>query len=112
VTDDALSLGDVLRHAKQMQQHLLLAQAELAETEVTGSAGGGQVIVIMRGTGEVSRVRFDQALVDQGDAEELAALTLTALRNATDAVNSLTSGRMAAVVGGLSGALGRPAGHQ
>jgi DNA-binding YbaB/EbfC family protein len=108
VTDDAPSLADVIRHAKDMQQHLLLAQAELAKTEVTGSAGGGQVTVVMRGTGEVSGITFDQAAIDEGDPEALAALTLTALHHATDAVKSLTTERMAAVTNGLGEAFGQP----
>ena len=38
-----------------MQQQLAEAQAELAEAEVTGTAGGGLVTVTMTGGGEVTR---------------------------------------------------------
>ena len=101
------TLRDVMKRVQELQQHMLSAQAELAETEVTGSAGGGLVTVTMLGNGEVSGVRFDQAALDEGDAESLAALTLTALRQATETVKSLTTQRMATATG-LDGALGKP----
>jgi DNA-binding YbaB/EbfC family protein len=88
---------DLMRHAQEMQHELVLAQTELAETEVTGTAGGGLVTVIMRGDGEVTRVAFDQAAVDQGDADALAALTFTAIRNATDTIKSIAADKMASV---------------
>jgi nucleoid-associated protein EbfC len=74
---EPLTLRDLMRRAQEMQQHMVHAQSELAQTEVTGTAGGGLVTVTMLGTGEISSVRFDQAAVDEGDAEALAALTLT-----------------------------------
>jgi DNA-binding YbaB/EbfC family protein len=105
---EPLTLHDLIRRTQEMQQHMVHAQSELAQTEVTGTAGGGLVTVTMLGTGEVSSVRFDQAAVDEGDAEALAALTMTALRHATDAVKALTAQRMGAVAGGFDGGPGRP----
>jgi hypothetical protein len=93
-----VTLRDLLSRA---QQHLLHAQSELAQAEVTGSAGGGLVTVTMQGTGEVSSVRFDQAVFDERDAEALAALTFAALRNATDAVKALTAQHMSPLTGGV-----------
>jgi DNA-binding protein YbaB len=40
-----------------MQQQLMSAQAELAEAEVDGSAGGGLVTATVSGTGELLRLR-------------------------------------------------------
>jgi DNA-binding YbaB/EbfC family protein len=111
VASESLSLRDLMQHAQEMQQQLLFAKAELEEAEVTGTAGGGLVTVTMRGDGEVTNVAFDQAAVDEGDAESLARLTLTAIRNATDAVKSVTTEKMAALTsdfrpGAGSGAIG------
>jgi DNA-binding YbaB/EbfC family protein len=102
------TLRDMIKRTQELRQHLVHAQSELAQTEVTGTAGGGLVTVTMLGSGEVSSVRFDQVAVDEGDAEALAALTMTALRHATDAVKSLTTQRMGAVANGFDDALGRP----
>ena len=111
MASESLSLRDLMQHAREMQQQLVFAKAELTETEVIGTAGGGLVTVSMRGDGEVTHVVFDQAAVDEGDAESLARLTLTAIRNATDAVKSVTMEKMAALSSDLrpgigSGAIG------
>jgi nucleoid-associated protein EbfC len=97
---------NVIKQMHNMQQQLVLMWAELAETEVTGTADEGLVTVTMRGNGEVTRVVFDQAAIDEGDAGSLAALTLTAIRRAADAVKSLTTEKMAKVTAGLKAALG------
>jgi DNA-binding YbaB/EbfC family protein len=95
-----------MQQAQEMQQQLVSAQAELAEAELTGTAGDGLVRVTMRGDGEVTRVVFDQAAIDEGDAEFLARLTLTAMREAMDAVKASSRERMAAVAGDLRAAMG------
>jgi DNA-binding YbaB/EbfC family protein len=86
-----------MRTVQEVQRELALAQTELAETEVTGTAGGGLVTVIMRGDGEVTRVAFDQAAVDQGDAGALSALTFTAIRNATDTMKAIAADKTASI---------------
>ena len=106
VAGDSLSLRDLMQQAQEMKEQLIYAHGELAEAEVTGTAGGGLVTVTMRGDGEVTRVTFDQAAVDEGDAESLARLTLTAIRHATDAIKSLTTEKMAAVSGDIRAAMG------
>ncbi len=97
---EPVTMRDLIRRMQEMRHQLVDAQSELAGTEVTGTAGGGLVTVTMLGSGEVSSVRFDQAAVDERDAEALATLTMTALRNATDAIKDVTARRMSAVVGG------------
>ena len=40
-------LGNIMKQAQEMQDNLKKAQEELATIEVTGSAGGGLVEIIM-----------------------------------------------------------------
>jgi DNA-binding YbaB/EbfC family protein len=102
---ETTTFQDLIARAQQVRQRLVLAQQDLAGAAVTGTAGGGLVAVTMRGDGTVSRVVIDQAAVDDGDAESLSALILTAITKATDSVRSLTSRRMEAVSGDLRGSL-------
>ncbi len=106
---DQTTLQDVARQARELAERLVLVQTELAEMEVTGSADGGLVTVTMRGDGELTRVAFDQAAFDQGDAESLAALTLTAIRHATDALKSLTADKMATLTADMEATIGTKA---
>jgi nucleoid-associated protein EbfC len=102
------TLQDLTEQTQELRQRLVLARTELTEMEVTGSAGG-LVTVTMRGDGEVTRVVFDQAAVDEGDAESLAALTLTAIRHATDTLKSLAADKMAALSAGIDAIWGTDA---
>jgi nucleoid-associated protein EbfC len=105
------NLQQLMKQAQKMQQQVADAQAELAEAEVTGTAGGGLVTVTMKGTGEAAAVSIDPKAVDPDDVETLEDLVLAAFHNATEAVRELTEekmGPLTAGLGGLGGGLGIP----
>lgn len=87
----------------KLQRQLAAAQAELAEAEVTGTAGGGLVAVTVSGTGEYKSVKIDPKAVDPDDVEALEDLVLAALRNASESVRTLTEEKMGPLTGGLGG---------
>ncbi len=105
------NLQQLMKQAQKMQQQMAEAQAELAEAELTGTAGGGLVTVTIKGTGEVTAVRIDPKAVDPDDVETLEDLVLAAFHNATEAVRDLTEqkmGPLTAGLGGIGGGLGLP----
>jgi nucleoid-associated protein EbfC len=97
------NLQQLLKQAQKMQQQVATAQAELAETELTGTAGGGLVTVTIRGTGEITAIHIDPNAVDPDDVETLEDLVLAALHNATEAVRVLTEEKMGPVTSGMGG---------
>ena len=101
------NLQQLLKQAQKMQEQVTNAQAELAGTALTGTAGGGLVTVTMTGTGEVTAVKIDPKAVDPDDVETLEDLVLAAVHNAAEAVRALTEQKMGPVAGGLGG-LGLP----
>lgn len=101
------NLQQLMKQAQEMQQQLATAQAELADAEVTGTAGGGLVTVVASGTGEVQSVKIDPKAVDPDDVETLEDLVLAAVRNATEAARALTEEKMGPLAGGIGG-LGLP----
>jgi DNA-binding YbaB/EbfC family protein len=96
-----------MKQAQQMQQQMVEAQAELAETELTGTAGGGLVTVTVSGAGEVKSVKIDPRAVDPEDVETLEDLVLAALHNAAEEARVLTERKLGPVTGGMGG-LGLP----
>ena len=54
-------LGNLMKQAQRMQETMQKAQAELADMEVTGQAGGGMVSVVMTGRHDVKRVAIDDS---------------------------------------------------
>lgn len=105
------NLQQIMKQAQKMQQQLAAAQAELAQTEVTGTAGGGLVTVTMSAAGEFRRVNIDPTAVDPTDVETLEDLIVAAARAAADAAQAVTESKMGPVqagLGGLGSGLGLP----
>lgn len=105
------NLQQIMKQAQKMQQQLAAAQAELAETEVTGTAGGGLVTVTMTAAGEFRSVKIDPRAVDPDDVETLEDLVLAAVHNATEearAVSDDKMGPLSAGLGGMGAGLGLP----
>jgi len=99
-------MNSLLQQAQQMTQQLGQAQQELAETEVTGTSGGGLVKVVVSGTGDVKSLVIEPEAYDADDPDALstvADLVVAALHDATDKVRKLTQEAMGPLAGGLPG---------
>jgi DNA-binding YbaB/EbfC family protein len=101
----------ILQQAQQMQEQLMSAQQELAETEVTGTAGGGLVSAVVSGNGDLKSLTIDPKVVDPDDVETLADLVIAAVRDANTRLSDIAHqkmGPLAGGFGGLGGSLGLP----
>jgi nucleoid-associated protein EbfC len=107
-----LDMQQLLQAAAAMQSQLMSAQAELAEAEVEGTAGGGLVTATVNGQGELVDLMIAAAAIDSGDPEEtaqtLADLVLAAYRDACRGVDELQQETMAPLAAGLGGGGGMP----
>ena len=101
------NMQQLMKQAQQMQKQLMAAQAELAETEVHGSAGGGLVSATITGSGELVSLTIDPKAVDPDDVETLQDLVVAAVRDAARAAGDLAAERMGPLTGGMGG-LGLP----
>lgn len=99
-------MSALLAQAQQMQQQLLQAQQQLANTEVQGQAGSGLVRVTVRGSGEVVAVAIDPKVVDPEDVETLQDLIVGALADASKQVTTLAQERLGPLAAGMGNALG------
>ena len=90
-------------------QQALSAQQELANSELTGTAGGGAVRAVVNGVGQLLDVTIDPSVIDPADPAETAAtiadLVLAAVRDAWDSAVDLQQRQLGAL-GGLGGGLG------
>ncbi|MFL6238850.1 MAG: YbaB/EbfC family nucleoid-associated protein [Actinomycetes bacterium] len=101
------NMQQLLKQAQKMQRDLATAQAELENTEVEGSAGGGLVTATVTGAGQVVSIRIDPSVVNRDDVETLEDLVVAAINDATRQAADLQSERMGPLTGGLS-SLGIP----
>jgi nucleoid-associated protein EbfC len=104
-----MGMGNLQRMAMQMQQEMERIQAELAEAEVEGSAGGGVVRAVVTGKQSLVSVTIDPSAVDSDDVEMLQDLVTVAVNEALDASRRLAEQKMGALtaMGGLGNLLGR-----
>jgi DNA-binding YbaB/EbfC family protein len=99
-------MNQMLRQAQAIQRKLAKAQEELAEMEVTGSAGGGMVTVVVTGGGEFRSITINPEAVDPDDVEMLQDMVVAACNDALRKSKELESEHL----GGITGGLGLPPG--
>ncbi|SRR6056297_783216 len=93
------NIAQLMQQAQKVQEDMKKAQAELADLEVTGQAGGGLVRVTMTGQHEVKRVVIDPEVAD--DREMVEDLVAAAVNDAVNRVQQTTQEKMKGLAGGL-----------
>ena len=101
------NMQQLMKQAQKMQQQLQAAQAELAETRIEGTAGGGLVVATVTGNSELLELTISPEAVDPSDLETLQDLVVAAVRDATRKAGELAADKMGPLTGGMSG-LGIP----
>jgi nucleoid-associated protein EbfC len=96
-----MGMANLQRMAMQMQQEMARIQAELAETEVRGTAGGGVVEAVVTGKQELRSITIDPAAVDPDDVEMLQDLVVAATNAGIRAAQAMVAEEMGKVTGGL-----------
>ena len=94
-------LGNIMKQAQAMQENLRKAQEELAKIEVTGTAGGGLVTILMTCRHDVRRVQIDASLL-KDDKEVLEDLIAAAMNDAVRKVEKATQEKMSGLTAGLN----------
>jgi DNA-binding YbaB/EbfC family protein len=93
-------IGNIMKQAQLMQENLQKAQAQIAEMEVEGAAGGGLVKVTMNGKHDVRRVSIDASLMSD-DKEMLEDLVAAAVNDAVRKVEAVSQEKMASITAGM-----------
>ncbi len=101
-------MQQLMAQAQAMQQQMMAAQEALATKTYEGTAGGGAVTAIVKGTGEVLSVTFEPSILDPDDPEMAGDLVVAALNQAFGAMSTDAESSMGGVAGGpgLGGMLG------
>ena len=97
-----MNVAQIAKMAQQMQAQMAQVQAELADTTLEASAGGGAVKVVITGAQEIRSVSIDPSAVNPDDVELLEDLVRVAVSDAIARSKALAEQRLAAITGGLS----------
>lgn len=93
-------MQNLMKQAQKMQEEMQKAQAELEETEVIGSAGGGLVKVTMTAKKVVTGININPDAIDTEDLTMLEDLIIAALNDGYEKADKAYSEKMGAF-GGL-----------
>lgn len=93
------NIAQLMQQAQKMQENVQRAQEELANVEVTGTAGGGMVNVTISGRMECRKVRVDPGVLS--DPEMAEDLIAAAFNDAVGKVNALSQEKMGAATAGM-----------
>jgi DNA-binding YbaB/EbfC family protein len=103
---EGFDVNQLLQQAQRMQEQFMSAQQNLADLEVTGTAGGGLVSATVDGTGDLVSLEIDRSVVDPEDVETLADLIVAAVRDGHAQVQRIAAdqmGSLGSALGGLGG---------
>ena len=92
-----------LRQLQAMQAEMEQKQAEIAEKEITTTAGGGAIEVTVNGKKEITKLTIDKDVVDPDDVEMLQDLVIAAVNEALRQIEELEESELSSVTGGLGG---------
>ena len=95
-------LGDMMKQFQKMQARMEEIQAELEQTEVEGTAGGGMVKVTANGKQDILGIVIDKEVVNPDDIEMLQDLIVAAVNQARQKAAELQSEKMSELTGGLN----------
>ena len=97
-----MDINKLMKQAQQMQVGMQKAQEDLAVKTVEASVGGGKVIVVATGAGDVQDIKIDPSIIDPYDAEFLQELVLKGVQEAITKGKEMASGEMSKLTGGLN----------
>ncbi|MFH0781808.1 MAG: YbaB/EbfC family nucleoid-associated protein [Pseudomonadota bacterium] len=97
-----MDLNNIMQQAKVMQEKMAKIQQDLAKKTITGSAGGGMVLVTVNGQGDVLSAAIEKAVIDANEAEMLQDLIVAATNDALRKAKELSKQELAQLTGGLN----------
>lgn len=97
-----MDLSNIMQQAKIMQEKMAKIQEDLAKKTITGSAGGGMVLVNVNGQGDVLSITIEKAVINPEEIEMLQDLIVAATNDAIRKVKELSKQELGQLTGGLN----------
>jgi DNA-binding YbaB/EbfC family protein len=100
------NVNQLMKMARQLQQQALKLKEEIENKEFVGTAGGGAVKVVAKGSGELVSVEISPELLESGDREMIQDLIVVAANQAIKEGRETLAKEMERITGGLGIDLG------
>ena len=96
-----INIGNMMKHAQQLQKKMAEVQEELNSLEVEGISGGGLVKVTATAKGEIKRITLDDSLMKPEEKEITEDLIVAAINDAKQKGETKAQEKMKDITGGL-----------
>ena len=94
-------IKDLMDHARDLQTKIAALQEQLADRTVTGSSGGGMVVVEANGAQELTSIKIEKELASSGDVEMLEDLIVAAVNDALKKSRDMVAEEVSKLTGGI-----------
>ena len=95
------NMGGLMAQVQKLQEEMGKTQEALGQEELTVSAGGGAVTIVITGHREFKSITIKPEVIDPNYVEMLQDLLLAAVNDAVEAAKNLEEERMGALTGGM-----------
>ena len=96
------NMGNSLKQAQAMQAQMAKVQEQAASKTVTGTAGGGSIMVTANGAMQLVSIVIDPEVVKSGDVEMVQDLVMAASNDALRKAREMMADEMKSVTGGMN----------
>ncbi|MBV8585780.1 MAG: YbaB/EbfC family nucleoid-associated protein [Verrucomicrobia bacterium] len=93
-----MNIQKMMKQAAKMQEQL---SATLAEKTVETTVGGGKIVVVANGLGDIVSIKISKEVVDPEDVEMLEDLVLSGIKQAIENGKAMAQGEMSKLTAGL-----------
>jgi hypothetical protein len=93
---------DMMKQARDLQKKMKKIQKKVEKAEITATAGGGMVTVVVNGSLELKSVALEDTLVAGGDARMIEDLVLSATNAAIKKAQDMMAEEMKDATGGMN----------
>lgn len=94
-------MGGLMSQVQKLQEEMGKTQEALGQEELTVTAGGGAITIVITGHRAFKSITLKPEVVDPDDVEMLQDLLLAAVNDALEQVKKLEDDRMGALTGGM-----------
>jgi len=96
------NMAGLLKQAQTMQAQMAKVQEQAASKTVTGTAGGGSVIVTANGAMELVKIVINPEVISSGETDMVQDLVLAATNDALRKAREMMANEMKTLTGGLN----------
>jgi len=96
-----MGIGNLFKQAQKIQEDISKIKQELIGMKVTGSSGGGMVVVTANGRQQILDIKIEKEVINSDDTEMVEDLIVAAVNQALERSQELANEQLRKATGGI-----------